>query len=163
MLCKVPQHCNSERNLNSRWSNAVNILIEKEVGQPTINRFRNIHLFEAYFNFYRKLQWGLRLVQRSLSLKLVHDGQHGSIPGRMSLDPVMLTQLTADLWRVLKHDYARINNDASSCYDRIIVRLGMLAGAQKCGMPASSIRSHADALQPTHAIHRQNSPWRVYG
>jgi hypothetical protein len=64
----------------------------------------------------------------------------------MALDPVMLTQLTADLGRVLKHDYARFDNDASSCYDRIIVSLGMLA-ARKCGMPASAIRTHADALQ----------------
>ena len=129
-----------------RWSQAVNILIEKEAGQPKINRLRIIHLFEADFNFYLKLQWGHRLVRRALSLNLLHDGQHGSIPGRTALDPVMLTQLTADLCRVLKHDYARFDNDASSCYDRIIVGLGMLA-ARKCGMPASAIRTHADALQ----------------
>jgi hypothetical protein len=60
-------------------------------------------------------------------MDLLHDGQHGSIPGRMALDPVMLTQLSSDLCRVLKHDYARFDNDASACYDRIIVGLGMLA------------------------------------
>ena len=129
-----------------RWSNAVNILIEKDTGQPKINRLRIIHLFEADFNFYLKLQWGHRLVRRALSLNLLHDGQHGSIPGRTSVDPVLLTQLTADLCRVLKHDYARFDNDASASYDRIIVGLGMLA-ARKCGMPTSAIRTHADALQ----------------
>ena len=129
------------------WRNAVNILIEKDTGQPKINRLRIIHLFEADFNFYLKLQWGHRLVRRALSLNLVlHDGQHGSIPGRTSVDSVMLTQLTADLCRVLKHDYARFDNDASACYDRIIVGLGMLA-ARKCGMPASAIKTHTDALQ----------------
>ena len=79
-------------------------------------------------------------------MDLLHDGQHGSIPGRMALDPVMLTQLSSDLCRVLKHDYARFDNDASACYDRIIVGLGMLA-ARKCGMPRNAIRTHADSLQ----------------
>ena len=81
-----------------------------------------------------------------MSLELLHDGQHGSLPGRTALDPIMLTQLTADLCRVLKHDYARFDNDASSCYDRIIVGLGMLA-ARKCGMKKHAIRTHADALK----------------
>ena len=129
-----------------RWSNAVNVLIEKDAGHPKINRLRIIHLFEADFNFFLKLQWGHRLVRRAMSLHLLHDGQHGSLPGRMALDPIMLTQLTSDLCRVLKHDYARFDNDASSCYDRIIVGLGMLA-ARKCGMPACAIRTHADALR----------------
>jgi hypothetical protein len=30
-----------------RWSNAVNVLIEKDQGKPRINRLRIIHLFEA--------------------------------------------------------------------------------------------------------------------
>jgi hypothetical protein len=129
-----------------RWSQAVNVLIEKDKGRPRINRLRIVHLFEADFNFFLKLQWGHRLVRRALSLDILHNGQHGSIPGRMALDPIMLTQLSSDLCRVLKHDYARFDNDASSCYDRIIVGLGMLA-ARKCGMPSHAIRVHADALQ----------------
>ena len=128
-----------------RWSNAVNVLIEKDPGKPRINRLRIIHLFEADLNFFLKLQWGHRLVRRAIDLNLLHDGQHGSIPRRMALDPIMLTQLTTDLVRVLKHDFARFDNDASSCYDRIIVALGMLA-ARKCGMPKNAIKTHADAL-----------------
>ena len=58
----------------------------------------------------------------------------------------MLTQLTTDLCHVLKHDMARFDNDASACYDRIIVALGMLA-ARKCGMPSNAIRTHAEALE----------------
>ena len=41
---------------------------------------------------------------------------------------------------------ARFDNDASVCYDRIIVALGMLA-ARRCGMPVNAICLHADALQ----------------
>jgi hypothetical protein len=38
----------------------------------------------------------------------------------------MLTQLTTDLCQVLKHNMGRFDNDASACYDRIIVTLGIL-------------------------------------
>ncbi|KAI2491323.1 hypothetical protein MHU86_23232 [Fragilaria crotonensis] len=79
---------------------------------------------------------------------LVNNGQHGSVPGRMSMDPVMLSQLTTDLCRILHHDLARFDNDTSSCYDRIIVALGMLA-AQRCGMPENAIQLHSDALKFT--------------
>ena len=129
-----------------RWCQATNVMIEKDSGQPRINRLRIIHLFEADFNFFLKLQWGHRLVRHAVSLDLLHDSQHGSVPRRTALDPIMLTQLTSDLCRILKHDLARFDNDASACYDRIIVALGMLA-ARRCGMPHNAIRLHADALR----------------
>jgi hypothetical protein len=62
------------------------------------------------------------------------------------MDPIMLTQATNDLCRILKHNIARFDNDASACYDRIKVALAMLA-ARRCGMPANAIRSHAETLQ----------------
>ena len=129
-----------------RWCQATNVMIEKDAGLPRIHRLRIIHLFEADYNFFLKLQWGHRLVRHADSLDLLHDSQHGSIPRRTAMDPIMMTQLTADLCRILKHDLARFDNDASACYDRIIVALGMLA-ARRCGMPSNAIRLHADALR----------------
>ena len=130
----------------TRWCNAVNILIEKDPGKPKINRLRIIHLFEADFNYFLKLIWGSRLVKRATTLNLLNDGQHGSVPRRTAMDPIMLTQLTTDLCRLLKHNLARFDNDASACYDRIIVSLGMLA-ARRCGMPDHAVRTHADSLK----------------
>ena len=129
-----------------RWCMATNVMIEKDAGKPRIHRLRIIHLFEADYNFFLKLQWGHRLVRHADSLDLLHDSQHGSIPRRTAMDPIMLTQLTSDLCRILKHDLARFDNDASACYDRIIVALGMLA-ARRCGMPQNAVRLHADALR----------------
>ena len=129
-----------------RWSNATNVLIEKDPGQPKINRLRIIHLFEADYNFVLILMWGSRLVHRADKLNLLHDSQFGSVPRRTTMDPIMMTQLTNDLCRILKHNLVRVNNDASACYDRIIVGLGMLA-ARRCGMPASAIQTHALALE----------------
>jgi hypothetical protein len=129
-----------------RWCHATNVMIEKDAGKPCIHRLRIVHLFEADFNFFLKLQWGHRLVRHACELDLLHDSQHGSIPRRTAMDPIMLTQLTTDLCRILRHNMARFDNDASACYDRIIVALGMLA-ARRCGMPKNAVRLHADALQ----------------
>jgi hypothetical protein len=100
-----------------RWRQATNVLIEKDPGQPRINRLRITHLFEADFNFFLKIQWGHRLVHRACKLNLLNPGQHGSVPRRTAMDPIMLTQLTTDLCRILKHTLACFDNDASSCYD----------------------------------------------
>ena len=129
-----------------RWCTATSVMLEKDPGNPRVHRLRIIHLFEADFNFFLKLQWGHRLVRRAVELDLLHDSQHGSTPGKTTMDPIMLNQLTADLCRILKHDLARFDNDASACYDRIIVALGMLA-ARRCGMPVNAIRLHSEALQ----------------
>jgi hypothetical protein len=129
-----------------RWCNAVNIMIEKDIGHPKLTRLRIIHLFEADLTFFLKLQWGSRLVRRADKQHLLHEGQHGSAPRRTAMDPIMLTQLTTDLCRLLKHNLARFDNDASACYDRIIVALGMLA-ARRCGMPKHSVNTHASSLR----------------
>jgi hypothetical protein len=81
----------------NRWSNAVNIIIEKDRGAPLITRLRIIHLFEADLNLFLKLQWGSRLVKHAVKHNLFNDRQHGSVPKRTSMDPVLLTQLTTDL------------------------------------------------------------------
>jgi hypothetical protein len=62
------------------------------------------------------------------------------------MDPIMLTELTNDLCRQLKHNLARFDKDALACYDRIIVALGMLA-ARRCGLPENSIKTHATCLE----------------
>jgi hypothetical protein len=129
-----------------RRSKATNILIEKDSGTPNINRLRIIHLLEADFNFFLKLQWGHRLVRHTDKFNLLNEGQYGSRLGRTTMDSITLIQLTTNLSRLLKVNLARFDNDASACYDRIIVALGMLA-ARQLGMPENAITTHADALK----------------
>ena len=121
-------------------------MIEKDSGSPRLNRLRIIHLFEADFNQFLKLQWGSRLVKRAVKHDLLNTGHHGSVPKRTAMDPIMLTQLTPDLCRLMKHNLTRFDNNASACYDRIIVALGMLS-ARRFGMPENAIKTHADSLQ----------------
>jgi hypothetical protein len=126
-------------------------MIEKDPGSPKLHRLRIVHLFEADYKLFLKLQWGSPLVRKALSLDLLNNGQHGSVPGRTTLDPKTMNQLTNDLCcpRTLKGNYARFDNDTSTYYDRIIVALGMLA-ARRCGMPVEAVEAvdaHATALK----------------
>ena len=75
---------------------------------------------------------------------LLNDGQHGSVPKRNTMDPIMLTELTNDLCRL--HNIARFDNDASAAFDRVIITLGMMA-ARRCGMPDHSVNTHATCLR----------------
>ena len=128
-----------------RWQRAINVMLEKDQGRPTINRLRIIHLFEADFNFLLKIMWGSRLVHRAQKDGMIHSGQYGSVPGHTAGELVMLNQLSYDICRTNKINIIRFDNDASACYDRILVHLGMLA-ARRCGMPANAIQVHANTL-----------------
>ena len=130
----------------SRWQYAINVMLEKDAGCPRINRLRIIHLFEADFNFILKVLWGHRLVRRAHDLKLINTGQYGSVPGKTAMELVMLNQLSNDICRTNKYNIIRFDNDASACYDRILVHLGMMA-ARRCGMPDNAIRVHANTLE----------------
>jgi hypothetical protein len=121
-------------------------MIDKDPGVLNINRLRIIHSFEADYNLVLKIMWGSRLVKCALHLNLLHPSQHGSVPGHTTMDVVMMTQLSTDLCRVSKQNLARFDNDASACYDRIIVNLAMLA-ARRCGMPTHAVRTRAEALE----------------
>jgi hypothetical protein len=135
-----------------RWCNAVNVMIEKDPGSPRLNRLRIIHFFEADFNLFLNVQWGSRLVKRAVKHDIIKTGHHGSVPKRTSMDPIMLTQLTSDLCRLLKHNLARFDNDASACYDRIIVACSAkVRNSRKCD-------SNSCRQSSIHEIRRQNYP-----
>jgi hypothetical protein len=85
-------------------------------------------------------------VKHGENLCQLNNNQHGSQRGRKSLDPVHLQLISMDLCRILKLNIASFDNDASACYDRIIVALGMLA-ARRLGMPENAIRCHSQALE----------------
>lgn len=124
----------------------MNVLIERDPGQQKINQLRIIHLFKADFNLFLKLQWGSRLIEQATKLSLLNYGQHGSRPNWNAKDPVLLTQLTTNLSRTMKTNLAHFDNDTSTCYNQIIVMLGMMA-AHRCGMPTNAVSTHAEALQ----------------
>ena len=92
-----------------------------------------------------KLLWGYRLIHQASTLNLINAGQYGSVPGKNAIELVMLNQISNDICRTQKINIIRFENDASACYDRILVHLGMLA-ARRCGMPVNAVKLHANTL-----------------
>jgi hypothetical protein len=134
----------------TRWAKATNVMIEKDAGNPCIHRLRIIHLFEADFNLYMKMQWGKRLVRRASKHLLLNTGQFGSVPNKSAIEPILLTQLTNDNCRVLKKNMARFDNDCQ-CMLRSNNRTSCHAGgptlwdARKCN-PDSRRDPRADGV-----------------
>jgi hypothetical protein len=128
-----------------RWTHSVTPMIEKDEGKPFLTRLRIIHLFEADYNLFLKILFGKRLVSNGEKSQALNDQQHGSRPRRMTMAAPFLARLEKDLIRQTKTNSAHMDNDATGCYDRIIVSLGMLA-CRRLGMPKSVIRCQTDAL-----------------
>jgi hypothetical protein len=63
----------------------------------------------------------------------------------MTIDAVMLKLLTYDNSTIYRSNLMTMDNDAKSCYDRILISLTMLA-SRRLGMPASVARAHAATL-----------------
>jgi hypothetical protein len=105
-----------------------------------------IHLFEADYNLFLKIIYGRQMVKNGECNNAMNDQQYGSRPRHMTINALLLARCEKDLIRQLKMNSAHMNNDATGCYDCIIVSLGMIA-CRRLGMPSSAIRTQAESLQ----------------
>ena len=132
-----------------RWRNVTMFVLEKEAGKPKIHRLRNIHLYEADYNFMLKLLWSKRLVRHAEHHKLLHDSQWGSRPKRRASDAVLQKQLQYELTYGLRKQLVSMELDARACYDRIISTCAMLLSMMH-GMPASACQLQRRMLDEAH-------------
>jgi len=109
-----------------RWRECTDAVLEKIPGQPRIEKLRIIMSFEADFNYMLKLVWGRRLVHRAEDEKLLGHSQHGSRPGRQCTDACLEKLFLYKHARLTRTSMITVDNDARSCYDRIIKCLAML-------------------------------------
>ena len=134
-----------------RWMQSLNVMLEKDPGNPLLHRLRIIHLYEADFNWVLKQFWAKRMLHYGEKHEVLGEEQHGSRRTRMAIDAVMLKLLTYDNSRTYRSNLMTMDNDAKSCYDRIIISLAMLA-SRRLGMPATVARAHAETLR--NMLHR---------
>ncbi len=95
---------------------------------------------------FLKFIYGRRLVRYADKMDLLNDQQWGSRPKRTTIDALFLSRLSRDITHQLKANSASMDNDATGCYDRIIVSLGMIA-CRRLGMPKAAIQAQTDALK----------------
>jgi hypothetical protein len=113
---------------------SITVMIEKDSGNPQIEHLRVIHLFEADYNLSLKLLWGKQLVYQGEDNNCFGKQQHGSCPQHQAINAVHMKTLTYHLTRILCHSLIMFDNDATGCFDCIIVSLVMIAALQ-LGMP----------------------------
>ncbi len=110
----------------SCWCAAISVLLEKHTSAPNVNRLRIIHLFEADYNLFLKVMWAKRLVLKGEALNAFGESQQGTQPRQKVQDAVLLKTFTYELNQILHTNLGTFDNDAKSCYDRIIKGLAML-------------------------------------
>ena len=110
-----------------RWQHCVDAVLEKIPGRPIIEKLRIIMLFEADFNFMLKVVWGRRLIRHAESNQALGNENHGSRQGRQSQDASLQKALLYAFARLSRTNLVTVDNDAKSCYDRIIKALAMIA------------------------------------
>jgi hypothetical protein len=105
-----------------------------------------IHLFEADYNLLLKILWARRLVWNAHDAGKLNDGQAGSRPGRNAIDVVVQKEMKYLYSRLTRTGMATMDNDAKSCYDRIICNLAMII-SQYFGLSPTTTKTQAIALQ----------------
>ena len=133
-------------NTLERWCNATTAMIEKIPGTPKINKLRVIHLYEADYNMLLKLLWARKLVWNCHDNERLNDGQAGSRPGRRALDIIIQKEMKYLYARLTRTTLASMDNDAKSCYDRIICNLAMMI-SKYYGMSSRACNMQSLTLQ----------------
>jgi hypothetical protein len=127
-----------------RWTNIVNATIEKIPGRPLIKKLRIIHLIESDLNMTVGIQVR-RLIQKAVNLGLLCREQFGSLPGKQAIDPLALKHSTFSVSRLARANAASVDNDAKSCFDRIVMLLASLI-AQRLGMDVKACTAFLKTL-----------------
>ena len=128
-----------------RWRTVVNTILFKDPDNVRIHRTRVIHIYEADYNLMLGIKWRVALYQAE-AFRELNEGQFGSRPRRNAVDPVFIEELQFEISRASRKMLVQTNYDATSCYDRIIPNLAMLA-SRKYGVPKLITQSNARTLE----------------
>jgi hypothetical protein len=122
-------------------------MIEKEPGNSKVHRLRVIHLYEADYNFFLQAKWR-DLIRHAEKNNSLHTGQYGSRPGRDAHIPTFIEEMKNEICYATRKSLINFDNDAASCYDRIIPALASLIG-RKFGLHKNVVFVYAKTLAET--------------
>jgi hypothetical protein len=143
----------------NRWKDIINVMILKEPGNTKVHRLRVevIHIFEADYNLILSLKWRA-LLKHAEDQNLMNGGQYGSRAGREAPALPYLEELKTEIASGSCKPLANMDNDTSSCYDRIIVSLASLI-SRRYGQNRRVILVNAKTLE--EARYRLKTELRV--
>ena len=86
------------------------------------------------------------MIHQASDLKLLHPGQNGRVPNWNAQNPVFIEEMQNDISRPSQKPLVKLNNDATSCYDRILASIACIA-SHKFGTPKSVTLVMANTLK----------------
>jgi hypothetical protein len=128
-----------------RWSKVVNVMLQKDPGNPRIHRLRIIHLYEADYNLLLAVKWR-QVLHLAEDKHLLNEGLYGSRPGRSAHDPVLIEVLQHEMYRMSMKPGINFDLDATSCYDRILACLASIC-SRRVGLAKNVAYVNAATLE----------------
>eukprot|EP00957_Ditylum_brightwellii_P124506 9488875-Ditylum_brightwellii.AAC.1 len=104
----------------SRWEKAIDCMLEKDLGDPKIDRLRIIVIVEGDINAIMKVIWNQRLVPVAEKTQFLSPVQFSIRKGQTALDALLLKVVTMDCIHLFRLNGAILNNDVSACYGQMI-------------------------------------------
>ena len=145
LIVTLINYCIRNTYVLDRWKKIINVMIFKEQGNFKIHRLRVIHIYEADFNLILAVKWR-QLLRHADTQTLLNEGQYGGRPGCEAQSLTLLEELKYDLSYLTRRTLVNFDNDATSCYDRIIVPFASLIN-RKYGLHSKIVAVHSDTLK----------------
>eukprot|EP00957_Ditylum_brightwellii_P184577 14057768-Ditylum_brightwellii.AAC.1 len=118
----------------SRWEKAIDCMLEKDPSDPKIDCLRIIVIVEGDMNAIMKVIWNQRLVPVAEKTQFLSPVQFGNRKEQTALDALLLKVVTMGCICLFRLNGAILNNDASTCYDRMIPEVSSVH-LQSLGLP----------------------------
>ena len=87
-------------------------MILKEPGNVKIHRLQVLHIYEADYNGILAIKYR-QLMHHTIDHSLLHRNQFGSIPGRESITPVLITEMQNEITRLTRKPMVSADYDLS--------------------------------------------------
>ena len=120
-----------------RWEETVCVMIEKSPGNLLLHKLRRIFIMASDYNLTLGTIVGRRLLWRAEDLGMLHKDLWGTRKDRSANDAALMKELTFGLARVTGTALATFDNDAKSCYDRVVMTLALII-CRKLGLPSKA-------------------------
>jgi hypothetical protein len=134
-----------------RWGNIHNFFIEKQPGNPLLNKLRVIHIYEADWNLLLKYFIAYKVHGAACQAGTVQPEQTGGRPGKCSAHTAALTTITTETICLQKLTGATIYNDAKACFDRIVENISNVTLLSE-GLHPKIATLHAQTLSTANYI-----------
>ena len=106
----------------SRWKQCLEVMLEKDAGNPMIHRLRIMVLLEADFNIALRIVWMRRLFPAAERMGFTND-QWGNRKMKSAIDCLSMKLLSFESKRHTHECTAVMAMDAAACYDQILTYL----------------------------------------